>query len=241
MSSERLTFLASGLRRAHGPLRLRGPLRVGLAAAALLGAMHASGGEVAPPTSEEAQAAYARFATVFVSRLIAAGLPATLSGGKFAEINEFAHQQPLRGCDERREPDPDPFAPADAKPPPIIFNCTWENGERISFTRIGSTGTWTVSNDAAAAASAGMLFVGPQRQEPEVVAIPTVPIKAPAPEAPAAPPVQVATTAAQPVFVGANMQAMPSPFVPPARAEPVRSASPAPASLGPMPAPFKAK
>ncbi|WP_146039607.1 hypothetical protein [Variovorax sp. WDL1] len=230
--------LRPGLRAAQTQ-RLSRALRVSFATAALAGVMKATGGEVAPPTSEEAQAAYSRFATAFVGRLISAGLPATLSGGKLAEINEFAYRQPLRGCDERQEPATDPFAPADAKPQPIIFNCTWENGERISFTRIGSTGTWTVSKDAAAAASAGMLLVGPQRQEPEVVAIPTVPIKAPAPEAPAAPPVQVATTASQPVFVGPNMQAMPSPFVPPARAEPVRSISLAPASLGPMPAPFK--
>ncbi|WP_162590543.1 hypothetical protein [Variovorax sp. RA8] len=196
---------------------------------------------MSPPTSEEAQAAYARFATAFVGRLYSTG-SATLGGGKVAEINEFAHRQPLRGCDERREPDADPFAPADAAPPPVVFNCTWENGERISLTRVANTGVWTVSNDAAAAAGAGMMLVGPLRDEPQVVAIPTAPIKAPAPEAPAAPPASVATTAAQPVFVGPNMQAMPSPFVPPARAEPVRSASsPAPASLGPMPAPFKAR
>lgn len=211
-----------------------------LALAGAMCAMHATSAEVSPPTSEEAQAAYARFATAFVGRLYSAR-SAPLSGGKVAEINEFAHRQPLRGCDEWHESVPDPFAPADAPPPPIVFNCTWENGERISLTRIGSTRTWTVSNDATAAAGAGMLLVGPQRQEPEVVAVPTAPIKPPAPEVPAAPPVSVATTVAPATFVGANMQAMPSPFVPPARGEPVRSASPAPASLGPMPAPFKAR
>lgn len=222
-------------------MRMRLSQAVSRAVVALAGAMcamHATSTEVSPPTSEDAQAAYARFATGLVGRLYSAGL-GTLSGGKVAEINEFAHRQALRGCDEWREPVPDPFAPADAPPPPIVFNCTWENGERISLTRVPNTGTWVVSNDAVAAASAGMLLVGPQREEPQVVAVPTAPIKPPAPEAPAAPPVSVATTAAPPVFMGANMQAMPSPYVPPVRADPVRSASPAPASLGPMPAPFK--
>lgn len=211
----------------------------GVTLAGAISTMHATGAEVDPPTSEEAQAAYARFATAFVSRLISAGLPTTLSGGKFAEINEFAHRQPLRGCDERYEPDTDVFAPADAAPPPVVFNCTWQNGERISLTRVANTGSWAVSNDAAAAASAGMLLVGTQREGPQVVAIPTAPIK-PHQAAPAAPAVSVASAPAPAVLTGANMQAMPSPFVPPARSEPVRSASAAPASLGPMPTPFKA-
>lgn len=210
----------------------------GLTLAGAMSAVSATGGEVSPPTSEEAQAAYSRFATAFVGRLIDAGLPTTLSGGKFAEINEFAHRQPLRGCDERYEPDADPFAPSDATPPPVVFNCTWDNGERISLTRVANTGSWAVSNDAAAAASAGILLVGPQRQEPQVVAIPTAPIKPPQPDVPAAPEVSVASVPAPAVFSGANMQAMPSPFVPPARAEPVRSSSATPASLGPMPTPY---
>lgn len=80
---------------------------IGLVTLCLGGVQAAAAQE--PPTSEEAQAAYSRFATAVVGRLIAAGLPTTLSGGKFAEINEFAHRQPLRGCDERREPDRDPL------------------------------------------------------------------------------------------------------------------------------------
>ena len=211
-----------------------------VALAGALSAMHATSAEVSPPTSEEAQAAYARFATAFADRLYSAA-SARLSGGKVAEINEFAHRQALRGCDERREPDADPFAPADAAPPPVVFNCTWENGERISLTRVANTGAWTVSNDAAAAAGAGMMLVGPRREEPKVVAIQTAPITAAPPEAPAVPAVAATSAPAPTVFTGANMQAMPSPFVPPARAEPARSASPAPASLGPMPAPFTAK
>ncbi|OUM00062.1 hypothetical protein [Variovorax sp. JS1663] len=213
-----------------------------MASVALAGAMcamHATSGEVSPPTSEEAQAAYARFATAFVGRLYSAR-SATLSGGKVAEINEFAHRQPLRGCDERREPDADPFAPADAAPPPVVFNCTWENGERISLTRVANTGVWTVSNDAAAAAGAGIMLVGPLRDEPQVVAILTAPIKPPASEAPAAVPAVAATRAPAPtVFTGANMQGMPNPFVPPLHAEPVRSSTAAPA-IGPMPAPYSA-
>ncbi|MDN8616535.1 hypothetical protein [Variovorax ginsengisoli] len=207
-----------------------------------LSAMHATSAEVSPPTSEEAQAAYARFVTSFAGRLYSAG-SATLSGGKVAEINEFAHRQPLRGCDERREPGADPFAPADAAPPPVVFNCTWENGERISLTRVANTGVWMVSNDAAAAAGAGMMLVGPLRKEPQVVAIPAAPSKAAPPDAPpdapAVPAVAATSAPAPTIFTGANMQAMPSPFVPPARAEPVRSSTPAPA-IGPMPAPYSA-
>jgi len=201
-------------------------------------AMHATSAEVSPPTSEEAQAAYARFLTAFAGRLYTAG-SATLSGGKVAEINEFAHRQSLRGCDGRREPDADPFAPADAAPPPVVFNCTWENGSRISLTRVANTGVWMVSNDATAAAGAGMMLVGPRREEPQVVAIPTAPITAAPPEAPAVPAVAATSAPTPTVFTGANMQAMPSPFVPPARAEPVRSSTPAPAT-GPMPAPYSA-
>jgi hypothetical protein len=200
----------------------------------------AAGETIEPPTTEEAQAAYARFATAFVGRLINAGVPFTLSGSKFAEINELAHRQPLRGCDERRERDPDPFAPADAPPPPIVFNCTWESGERISLTRVPNTGTWVVSDDAIAAAGAGILLVGPKQQTQQVVAVPTAPKKAP--ELPGvnvpAPPAAVASIAPQAVYSGANLQAMPSPFVPPARAEPVRSSNPTPAGLSPMPTPF---
>lgn len=210
-----------------------------VALAGALSAMHATSAEVSPPTSEEAQAAYARFATAFADRLYSAA-SAALSGGKVAEINEFAHRQPLRGCDERRELDADPFAPADAPPPPIVFNCTWENGERISLTRVANTGAWTVSNDAAAAAGAGMMLVGPPRDEPQVVSIPIAPVKSAPPDEPAvlAPPAVAATSAPAPtVFTGANMQAMPSPFVPPARAEPARSSTVAPAA-GPMPTPY---
>lgn len=211
---------------------------IGLVTLCLGGVQAAAAQE--PPTSEEAQAAYSRFATAVVGRLIAAGLPTTLSGGKFAEINEFAHRQPLRGCDERREPDRDPFAPADAPPPPVVFHCTWESGERISLTRIANTGSWMVSDDASAAAGAGMLPVGLKLEAPHVAAIPTAPIKAsalveePAPAAAEA----VATPPAAVTYSGANLRAMPSPFVPPARAEPVRSSTPTPAALGPMPTPF---
>ena len=217
---------------------IRAVSMVTVALAGAMCAMQATSAEVSPPTSEEAQAAYARFLTAFAGRLYSAG-SATLSGGKVAEINEFAHRQPLRGCDGRREPDADPFAPADAAPPPVVFNCSWENGERISLTRVANTGVWTVSNDAAAAAGAGMILVGPRRDEPQVVAIPTAPIKSAPPDAPAAPAVAATSAPAPTVFTGANMQAMPSPFVPPARAEPVRSSTPAPA-IGPMPAPYSA-
>jgi hypothetical protein len=193
-----------------------------------------------PPTSEEAQAAYSRFASTVVGRLITAGLPAKLSEGKFAEINEFAHRQPLRGCDERREIDPDPFAPANAPAPPVVFHCTWESGERISLTRVPNTGTWMVSDQATAAAGAGMLPVGPQVEAPRVAAIPTAPIKPPAPtEEPAAPVADAVVAAVPPMtYSGANLRAMPSPFIPPARAEPVRSSASAATALAPMPTPF---
>ena len=211
---------------------------IGLAALCLCGVQAADAQE--PPTSEEAQAAYSRFATAVVGRLIAAGLPTTLSGGKFAEINEFAHRQALRGCDERREPDTDPFAPADSPPPPVVFNCTWESGERISLTRIANTGSWVVSDDATAAAGAGMLPVGPKLEAAHVAAIPTAPIKAPTPAEEPAPAVVegVAMAPTALTYSGANLRAMPSPFVPPARSEPVRSGTPTPTAIGPMPTPF---
>lgn len=192
----------------------------------------------APPTNEDAQAAYARFATAFVGRLIAAGLPGTLSGDKVAEINEFAHRQALRGCDERQAPEPDPFAQADVPPPPVVFNCTWESGERISLTRVANTGSWVVSGDAAAAAGTGILLVGSKQEAPLVVAIPTAPIKSQVEEVAPAAPTAVAAAAPPIVYSGANLKAMPSPFVPPVRAEPVRSGGLTPASLSPMPTPF---
>lgn len=204
--------------------------------------MHAAavaGEAVAPPTTEEAQAAYARFATGFVSRLIKAGVPTELSGGKFAEINELAHRQALRGCDDRREPDIDPFAPPDAPPPPVVFNCTWESGERISLTRLPNTGAWMVSDDATAAAGAGILLVGPKQEAPKVVAVPSPPKQVPeAPAAIAPGPAAVAVVQPPPVYSGANLQAMPSPFVPPVRTEPGRSTATSTSSAGPMPTPF---
>jgi hypothetical protein len=213
---------------------------IGIGALCLGGLQVAAAQE--PPTTEEAQAAYSRFATTLVGRLIAAGLPAKLSDGKFSELNEFAHRQPLRGCDERREIEPDPFAPADAPAPPVVFHCTWESGERISLTRVPNTGTWMVSDQATAAAGAGMLPVGPQVEAPRVAAIPTAPIKPPAPaDVPAAPAAEAVATAPPPMtYSGANLRAMPSPFIPPARAEPVRSSAPAATALAPMPTPFAA-
>jgi len=191
----------------------------------------------APPTSEEAQAAYSRFLTAFVGRLIGAGLPATLSPGKYAEINEFAHRQRLRGCDDWREPDVDAFAPTGSTPPPIQFNCTWESGERISLTKVPNTGSWMVSDDKAAAAGAGMLLSGPMQEAPQVVGVPTAPIKPPAAEE-APPPAAPASPPPPSVYTGPNLQAMPSPYVPPAGAPAVQRTERSPANAGPMPTPF---
>lgn len=199
----------------------------------------------APPTNEEAQAAYARFLVAFVGRLGDAGLPNALAGDRMAQIQRFAARQPLRGCDEWQEPRVDPFAPADAPKPPIVFNCTWESGERISLTKVPNTGSWMVSDDARSAAAAGILLTGPQQQTPQVVAVPIKPQEPAVDEAPgSAPSVSVgagsagAAPHAPAVYSGTNMQAMPSPYVPPGRAEPPRSSSPSAGSLGPMPTPF---
>lgn len=195
-----------------------------------------------PPTSEDAQVAYSRFAIGFLARLVDVQQLGALSPGKISEINEFAQRQRLRGCDERRIPEPDPFAPAESlrKQDPVTFHCTWESGERISLTRVPNTGSWIVSDDVAAAAGAGMVLAGPRADGPKVAAIPVAPLKEPPVAEPA--PEQAAAVASypvaqQPVFVGASMQAMPSPFVPQTTTlyrPPAASAGPA----GPMPTPF---
>lgn len=222
-------------RRARPPVWL-------LPALLLAGMGAAVAQEPSPPTTEDAQEAFSRFATGIVARLADAQQIGALTPGKIAEINEFAQRRALRGCDERKPPEVDPFAPPpkpDDVPAAVVFHCTWESGERISLTRSANTGSWLVSDDAAAAAGAGMVLAGPRIEGPKVAAIPVAPLK----ETPTAEPVpeQAAVVsypvAQQPVFVGANMQAMPSPFVPPTTAlsrPPATTAGPA----GPMPTPF---
>jgi hypothetical protein len=197
-----------------------------------------------PPTTEEAQEAYARFLLAFVGRVVEAGMPSPLTNAKIAEINAFARRQALRGCDEWREPRVDPFAPADTPKPPIVFNCTWESGERISLTKVPNTGIWMLSDDAHAAAAAGMILTGPKQQNQEVVAVPVKPPDPPAAEeaSSASTTPAAGSTGAAPhaptVYRGANMQAMPSPYVPPSSAEPNRAPAPAPAPASPMPTPL---
>lgn len=198
-----------------------------------------------PPTTEEAQAAYSRFLVAFVGRLGDAGLPGALAGDRMTQIQRFAARQPLRGCDEWQEPRMDPFAPADAPKPAIVFNCAWESGERISLTKVPNTGSWVVSDDASSAAAAGILLTGPKQQTPQVVAVPVKPPEPAVEEAPVAAqsaPAAAGSAGAAPhgpsFYSGANLQAMPSPFVPPARTEPARSSNSGPATVGPMPTPF---
>lgn len=193
-----------------------------------------------PPTLEDAQDAYARHAAQVLSRLVKDGKPVQLTNEQLASINEFARRRTLRGCDDWREPERDAFAPADAPPLPVVFNCTWDSGERISLTYVPNTRSWTMSDDRTAAAAAGILLTGPQQEEKKVVAVPVAPVK-PAAEEPAAQVPQVATSAPAPAgaaLSGSNMTSMPSPFIPPTRVEPARpSAAPASAA-GPMPSPF---
>ncbi len=219
------------------------PRRLPLLLAAFAGAAFAQA--PSPPTTQDAQEAYSRFATAFVARLADAHQTSPLTPGKISEINEFAHRQALRGCDERRPPEQDPFAPEPSpgdRPPPVVFHCTWDSGERISLTWIANTGSWVLSDDATAAAGAGMVLAGPRIEGPQVAAIPVTPLKdAPAtvPD-PVQTPVAVASypVARQPVYMGTSLQAMPSPFVPPARNRP-EPAAPAPAAAGgPMPSPY---
>ncbi|MBS0454187.1 MAG: hypothetical protein JSS14_23035 [Proteobacteria bacterium] len=215
---------------------------VSLALPVLMGAAPAWGAEApSPPTLEESQGAYARHAAQVLSRLVKDGKPVQLTNEQLASINEFARRRTLRGCDDWRVPERDAFAPADAPPPPVVFNCTWDSGERISLTYVPNTRSWTMSDDRTAAAAAAMLLTGPQQpEEKKVVAVPVAPVKPAAQESAAQVP-QVAASAAAPIasaLLGASMIAMPSPFVPPARAETVRpSATPA-SVAGPMPTPF---
>lgn len=223
--------------------RLRTALTFATAAFVTCVASATTAEAVLPPTTEEAQEALSRFAVGLVARLADAKQTAALTPGKIAEINEFAHRQPLQGCDDRRLPDADPFAPApkpDEPPAPVVFHCTWASGERISLTRVANTGSWIVSDDATAAEGAGMILTGPRLEGPKVVAIPVAQLKDAAAEEPA---VEQAKAVAsypvtrQSVFVGASMEAMPSPFIPQTAAPtrpPITNAGPA----GPMPTPF---
>ncbi|MFZ3119205.1 MAG: hypothetical protein WA159_12880 [Variovorax sp.] len=220
--------------------------------AALVGALVLAGGshaaELEPPGTEEVQEAYARFLAGVVGKLEAAGAPVSSASERQAQVNVFARRMKLRDCDRRGDTWPDPFASADATPP-VVFHCTWESGERISLTRSANTGAWAVSDDATAAAGAGVLLVGPKVDGPTVADVQLAPKAPNAAPVPAATPIvqvpQVASAVVAPVRLGADglLQAMPSPYVPPTRSEaPMTLASPQPPSKpGAMPAPYASR
>lgn len=229
--------------RINFPLAARSLWRCAALVSALVLAGGSHAAELEPPGTEEVQEAYARFLAGVVGKLEAAGAPVTSAAERQAQVNVFARRMKLRDCDRRGDAWPDPFASADATPP-VVFHCTWETGERISLTRSANTGAWAVSDDATAAAGAGVLLVGPKVDGPTVAAVPVVPT-APKSEQPpvlSAPPLMTASAVA-PVRaeVGGLLQAMPSPYVAPMRSEratPLPAPAAALASPGPMPAPY---
>lgn len=220
----------------------RALLRCIPAVGALVLAGMSCAGELMPPSTEEVQEAYARFLTGVVGKLEAAGAPAKTSAERQAQISVFARRMRTRGCDERMDIWADPFASSDAAPP-VVFHCTWESGERISLTRSTNTGAWSVSDDATAAAGAGVLLVGPKVEPPAVVAVPVVPTVPKAEQPPPAAPAPATASFVTPIRAdaGGSLQAMPSPYVPPTRSEratPLPVPAAALPSPGPMPAPY---
>ncbi|TAL65832.1 MAG: hypothetical protein EPN79_11820 [Burkholderiaceae bacterium] len=196
----------------------------------------------------------------FVTRLIKTGLPYKMTSEHLAEINAWAHSMTLGDCGPLNDTDSDPFAPEGTPPPPLVYNCTWENGAGVSFTRVANTGAWRISDDATAAQGAGAVLDGKPREEEKVVSVPILPsstdddsngsssgskpIQSSQPEA-ASPPAPTYLTASRfnslHSFSPAELMAMPSPYIPPSAAPAATSRLPGANSqgnAGQMPTPF---
>lgn len=217
-----------------------------LATLSLFCAAARADGEIEAPTQDEAVGAFVRNAAYVFDKM---GLLGADNEARYAQqmgkINVFATRLKLDTCNQRTGVDETFNEPGTPKRP-VVFDCRWSTGERISFTRVGSTGAWAVSDQATTAEGMGMVFAGPRPAgvETQVASIKIAPIiEVPkAPEAPSADPGVTRTlvpslgTAAALGKPIATPKDLPSPFVAPGGA----AAAPAPVKVdpGPMPTPF---
>lgn len=214
-----------------------------------------AGDDVGPPSPDEAVSAFARHATQAIEQM---GLLGTDNDQRYAQqmgkINVFASRMRLGACNQRSAAD-DPFLPADAPRPAVVFDCKWSTGERISFTRLANTGSWMVSDQATTAEGMGMKFVGvrPAAVESTVASIAIAPMKSPTPIAPDETPSPAAQSGTQRARLQASLgtaaalgrpiltpKDLPSPFVAPGG---LPAALPTPVAVdpGPMPTPYASR
>lgn len=205
-----------------------------------------AGQDIEPPTQDEAVAAFAVHASLILDKMGMMGTgDATAAGQRrygdmMGKVNVFAARKQLGTCNQRPRPD-ETFMAADAPRPPVLFDCRWSTGERVSFTRLSTTGAWMVSDQATTAEGMGMVYAGP-RQASTVTAIAVTPPKEVerAPEATVAaaqaPALALAPQGGKPFLTPKDL---PSPYVGTGTLSAPAPTQTKSADPGPMPTPFR--